>query len=309
VFLAIVCVISARLGRGQSSDGCDSFHNLIRTTYDFKPSKLPPPELDRKSAEMDNIWDLVAANAKLVPCLRKALAERNADPWFLFDSSMLLVRLDPSPESWKIQVRGLIAVDLDDVNLGTWVAAVAARAIDGLDVSEAGAHWLSYDGAQYPVPEPGMSVDAAMGALFIYGSIDETIATPALRKVVQDGSHPRRDVALAILKKQATAESFEVLKQINALEKPDLIPPRSQPKTTRDQLVEAFASATSGDWAPLQDLMDKVPDVEKDVVAVLKPEDISLLRQVRRHIVATTNPHAADYYDSFTQMLMTLVWK
>ena len=56
-------------------------------------------------------------------------------------------------------------------------------------------------------------------------------------------------------------------------------------------------------------LVSSVPYGEKDVIAVLKPEDIPLLLKVRRMIIAGVNPHAIEYYKSFTGILMAFVWK
>jgi hypothetical protein len=53
----------------------------------------------------------------------------------------------------------------------------------------------------------------------------------------------------------------------------------------------------------------EVPDGEKDAVAVLKPEDVPLVRKVRRALIATADPHALEYYKVFTDILMTLVWR
>jgi hypothetical protein len=55
--------------------------------------------------------------------------------------------------------------------------------------------------------------------------------------------------------------------------------------------------------------VSKVPDGEKDVVAVLKPEDLPLVKKVRRMVIANANPHAIEYYNSFTSILMTMTWK
>ena len=66
----------------------------------------------------------------------------------------------------------------------------------------------------------------------------------------------------------------------------------------------------SGDQpAAIEELERRLRDGEKDVVAVLKPEDLPLVRKVRRVLIAAANPHAAEYYDSFTGILMTFVWR
>ena len=45
------------------------------------------------------------------------------------------------------------------------------------------------------------------------------------------------------------------------------------------------------------------------MVATLKTEDLPLVRKVRRAFIAAANPHAVEYYDSFTRILMTFVWR
>jgi hypothetical protein len=42
---------------------------------------------------------------------------------------------------------------------------------------------------------------------------------------------------------------------------------------------------------------------------VMKPEDVPLLRRVRRRMIAAGNQHQISYYQYFTQILYTMVWK
>src|SRR4051794_16657018 len=96
LLVAIACACCAIQSSAQSSPMCEAFKDLVKLTYDFKPSKLPPAELNKKAADMDKVWDVVTADTKgLLPCLRQALEDPKADSWFLFDGSMLLVQNDP----------------------------------------------------------------------------------------------------------------------------------------------------------------------------------------------------------------------
>jgi hypothetical protein len=122
---------------------------------------------------------------------------------------------------------------------------------------------------------------------------------------------------------QATPESLQALRQINAREfsataqkslsalltKPELFQPRAKPKTTRQEFVTAFENVLAGNSEAFFELTSQVPDGERDVVAVLKPEDLPLVRKVRRRIIANGNQHSIEFYNSFTQILMTLIWK
>jgi hypothetical protein len=268
---------------------------------------------------------MVKADPKrLLPCLRAALQDTNADEWFRFDASGLLVELDPAAASKAIQVRGYTDVDLGDVDLRIWVEILAARGFEGLDVSESGNRWLSYPQAKYFIPEHGgYAVDVSRGALFIFGSMDESLATPALIKILSQPNHPGREHALWILMSQATSESLRALKHVDAsafsgetrgklqelLNGPNLLKPRAEPKNSREDFIRAFQEMVDGNSRRFLELASKVPDGEKDVVAVLKPEDLPLVRKVRRMVIASGNPHAIEYYQSFTDILMAFVWK
>ena len=313
------------LSMGQQP-ACAEFQKDVKATYNFKPSRLETEaESNAKSAAMDRFWNAVKAKPdELLPCLRAALADPQSDPWFRFDGSNLLVSLDPSPASKAEQVRQYTAVDLGDVNLQVWVSTLARRGAEGFDVSEAGARWLAYPNAKYHLPQHGsQEVDRLLGAIFIFGSMDETQATPALLKIAGALNHPERINAISLLLMQATPEALNGLKAVNLaglpegaqavmrrhLERPITITPREKTKTSRAQFLKAFEEAVNGDWKYFSKLVREVPDGEKDVVAVLKSEDVPLVRRVRRMRIAHANPHAAEYYVSFTQILTTMILK
>lgn len=319
VVLAVVCPAKSQTVR------CEDFQRLIKQTYNFRPAQLSEAEQTTKSAAMDRVWEMVKINREaLLPCLRTALADPSADGFFRFDGSSLLVKLDPSRESKLTLIHAFALVDLSDVDLRVWVTRLASLGVEGFDLSEAADQWLRYRKAFYYLPEHGVyKVTADNGAMFLYGSMDEAYATPALLKIVLDKSHPGREIALWALMNQATPESLQGLKQINPgefsgrarsslkalLTRPELFEPRAKPKTTRQEFVDAFEKLLERDPGPFRQLVSAVPDGERDVVAVLKPEDLPLVRRVRRQIISAGNQHSIEYYNSFSKILMTLVWK
>ena len=309
----------------QRNQSCASFQKLIAETYTFKPSRLKESEQEAKSKAMDKVWETAKANrVELLPCLREALVAPNADQWFRFDGSNLLVELDPTTESKKIQIQSYENVDLDDAHLQVFVETLARRGFEGLDVSRAGVRWLAYPKARYYLALHGVyEVKTYLGGLFIFGSMDEAQTTPALLKVISQKDHPGREQAVRVLMNQITDESMRALRELNASEfsgetrnslkklltKPELILARTNPKTTRAEFVKAFTDLMNGNSLPFFDLVSKVPDGEKDVVAVLKPEDLPLIRKVRRWFISKSNQHALEYYQSFTNILLTMTWK
>ena len=321
---SLIILLTACAIRSQTVQ-CGELQRAIKETYDFKPAKLSDRERTAKAKAMDRVWDEVTANrSALLPCFRAALADPNADAFFGFDGSNLLLTLDPSAESKKTLVRAFALVDLGDVDLRVWLMTLVSLGVEGFDVSAPADQWLRYPKTSYYLPEHGAyKVTKDNGAMFLYGSMDEAQATPALLKIVADKTHPGREIALWALMNQATAESLQALRQVKAtdfsreaqstlkalLTRPELFQLRAKPKTRREEFVDAFEKLLAGDSSVFFQLVSAVPDGERDVVTVLKPEDLPLVRRVRRRMIAGGNQHSIEYYNSFSKILMTFVWK
>jgi hypothetical protein len=304
---------------------CDKFQQTIKSTYNFNPGLFNDAQRNAQSAKLDVFWNQVRqSRATLLPCLRRALREDNSSSFFGIDGSMLLVDVDPSGASKALQVKKFIGADLDGTDLEYWVKTMARRGVEGFDTSAAGAKWLSYPNAKYTLSMHGdFPVGSFMGAVFIFGSMDEELATPVLVRIANQVGHPHRDDAIAILSSQATVSSMQALKEINPVglpaasrkglsdlvEKPQLLKPRAQPRLTREENLRAFQGIVDGDYSAFRELVRKVPDGEVDAVATLRPEDIPLLRRARRASISRCNQHAVSDYASFTAILWALVWK
>src|SRR5918992_1539028 len=306
---------------------CDQFQLTIRNTYNFNPALMDSGQIKAQSAKLDVFWNQVKqSRTTLLPCLRKALKEDNSSSFFAIDGSMLLVDIDPSRASKALQVKKFISANLDGVDLEYWVRTMARRGVEGFDTSEAGAKWLSYPKAKYQLSmHGGYPVNSFIGAVFIFGSMDEEFATPVLLRLVNEVGRPReqRESALAILESQATHASLQALKQVNTsglsasagegirdlIENPKLLKPRAHPKLTREEQLNAFQGIVNGDYSAFRAMVMKAPDGEVDAVAMLRPEDIPLVRQARRASISRCNQHAIADYASFTQILWALTWK
>ena len=305
---------------------CVEFQKFVDATYNFKPSKLTAEQQTAKSAEMDAIWNKVKADQKkLVPCLIAALESPNANNFFRFDGSTLLFSLDQSEPTKKLVIRSYAQTDLEDVMLQYWIRPLLRFGLEGLDTSDAGHAWLAAKDPGYYLPQHGtLKVNRTVGALAIYGSMDEKFATPALLRVASSKDHPARELAASLLLKQVTPEAFAALAKMDSagltestrvsikktLEKPSFIEKRvGEPKISRTEYVKAFQELSEGRSQTFMELVDRVPDGEKDAVAVLLSEDIPLVRKARRFFASTGTPHIPEWYQSFTDILMVMVWK
>lgn len=304
---------------------CDAFQQDIGRTYNFNPAGMSDSQREAQSSRLDAFWNKVRqSRATLVPCLRKALSEERSGSFFNIDGSMLLVDVDPSRASKALQVRSFIKANLDGTDLEYWVKTMSRRGVEGFDTSEAGAKWLAYPKAKYnDSVHGGFPVGSFFGAVFIFGSMDEDLATPVLLRIINQLDHPHRDDALAVLMSQATPAAMNALRQVNPvgfpkgtgesirelLEDPNVLKPRAKPKLTREEQLIAFQGIVDGNYGPFREMVMKAPDGEADAVATLLPEDIPLVRRARRASISRCNQHAVSDYGSFTKILWALVWK
>lgn len=317
VFFTIILFTSAI-----SAQDCAEFNRLVSETYNFKPSKLTAAQRDVKSAAMDVVWEKVKANQKdLLRCLREALNAPSSDAFFKFDGSNLLIMYDQSAEAKKTLIKSYAEVDFADIAPEYWMPYIAALGYEGFDTSAAGQNWLRAAKPEYTLPQhANLQVTKEIGALVIFGTMDESIATPALAKLASNVNDPIRETAVWILMQQATPESIVELKKLSGLSpstrlkvtefltKPKLVTPREgTPKITREQYVAAFKELTEGRPLAFGKIAIEVPDGERDAVAVLKPEDIPLIRKARRAITVSATPHSGEWYEGFTSILLTMV--
>ncbi len=303
---------------------CDVFHRRIHDLYDFKPSAITAEQLRVKAAAEDQFWrDVQEHKAEMVPCLREALENPNADPWFLIDASHLLVMVGPSSESKSMMIRLWENADLRDIPGQRFVQALSKLGAEGYDLSNAAGHWLSSN-ARYFLPIHMMTVGPFEGAIFLYGSMDEAQATPALLKLAHDEGFAKRSEALQLLGLQMTPESLRALKTIElsglqketveevqrVLARPEDIPAAGTPVAfTRTAVVEAFERFLAGDHRSLLSLQEDERKWADGLTIVLAEGDIPLLRRVRRYRLTFQSDEALEEYMLYTRVLHRLLWK
>ena len=269
---------------------------MADATYGFRPSKLSEAEQKGRTQDMDRFWAFAQGHpGEAVPCLRQMLAEPRAGSYLPVDGAALLVKLDPSPSSKALQARLLTEASLEDVSPRTWVETLARLGRDGVDVSPAGRRWLSEPALGYSLPEHGAhQVDASAGAIFLFGSMDEAHALPALAEVARDLKRPGRPTAVWLLLFQATPQAREVLRATPvdglpaeartavaaalAAPVPRATPYRTLPLFTRAELLAAL-DARERDQRRAFDELAAHPRFADSGAQVLLPADEPLVRR------------------------------
>ena len=310
----IVC-----LGQGVT---CAPLQSAVKSTYNFKPSKLSQIEQKKKSAEMDSVWNLVEAKPDvMLPCLIAEMQAPGADSWFVFDAGSLLAKLDHSPRANPLILRGCEIVDLEDIALADWIGRLTTLALQDVDISVAANRWMRYAHASYSLPQHAFTAKRRDGAFFLYGSMDETLATQALLRIASDPMHPERELALSLLGGLATPAADAAFRSVDLtgfsaearsgarsmITNRPTFERRTPAKSTRAELLAAFRPiADRRDFRPFMEKIAKVPDGERDVVTVLGREDLPLIRKVRRTFAASGSPDLINDYPFFTAIIWTL---
>ena len=301
---------------------CAQFDVLVARTYDFDEARLTEAQKRGKEKELDQFWTRIKAEkTKFLPCLRAKIADPKANTFFRFDGSNLLVTLDPSADSKRAQVAVYLDTPLDIIGVGRWVSILTLRGTEGFDVSRAAKRALDEDLPYFT--QSGHPMGGYDAALFLWASQDEERVTPQLFALANDPAYPQREAALAFLLQQATPEATELLAKIDraglsegaldALESyaeaGDAIEPRAKPKGTRAEYLRAFEQVLKGNQDAFNALTDKDPDGERDLVALLTPADLPLLRRVRRQFLLSTGDSSLSFYRDFTNIIFAVMKK
>jgi len=153
-----------------------------------------PSKLSAAEQAEKRAWKMVESQAaSQLPCLRAASERAEDGRWFLFNGSSLLLRVDPSSASKLI----------------------------------VGRNWSK-------VPEhEAAKIGQLQGAIFLFGSMDESTARSSLVKVATDSNHPGRVAAVWLLIHQITDESLNALKRVD---------PTGLSTEARDEIVRTLGS-------------------------------------------------------------------
>jgi hypothetical protein len=108
----LLWLLVAHVAAAQSA----TIHREILETYNFQPHLLSNPEINKKSAVLDQFWNRAKAEKTVyIPALRQELADFKNPPFFLYDGSALLLSLSDTSADRKIALAAMAHCDLRDV--------------------------------------------------------------------------------------------------------------------------------------------------------------------------------------------------
>lgn len=230
------------------------------------------------------------------------------------------MEIAPTEASKRLQTRLWSEVDFEDIDGRYWLTQLCLRASEGFDVSRAAERWI-LSGELAFIPQHALQIGPFEGALFLFGSMDESLATPALARLANDTDHPARGMGITLLILQGTPDAWR------AIGKLDL---ETVPVAAREPLMQLRNEVplpSPSEWeqrVTRADLLDELrahrdgrsvegPGLEPEdwilsAIRELEPEDLDLLRQVRRQRMTLLSDEALYDYVMYSTALQALTW-
>lgn len=154
-FLLLLASSAVSSQAGTSSD----IHDEILRVYSFQPHLLTTAQIDQRSAELDKFWSKAQANpAQYVPGLRQELADEKNPAFFLYDGSILLLKMSDTGQDRKIALNAMAHCDLRDIEPQAYFHQVHRLAVLGEDTTAAAFHILEDPKFQVVVPQHALTL-------------------------------------------------------------------------------------------------------------------------------------------------------
>ncbi len=328
LFAAVL--VAAPISRAASppNDVCAALDKSRQAIYGFRPPALAQAQHDEKSKLMDAFWDDAKKDpAKAIPCLRAMLQEESADPFFLFDASALLFGMDQTPETLQVVLAAVSRSDLNDLDPAGYIRLVMRLARHDIDTGPLAEKYLRHRKVDtYLAAHGGMKLERISGAILLYGSMESGHADRSLAKAVDFPEVEARAVAIFILAHSLTEASFAALSKqtdlsalpapgqhaVEGIRKHSALPPPASTKYTRERIL-----------ARLRAIANSTPDTERDpdnppympddseffasAYSALTPEDLPLLREVRRKSMRGVSDEALYEYFSVSRLILGVI--
>lgn len=314
------------ISRAQSSN-CDTLRSSQRATYGFEPPSLTEAERTAKSQQMDQFWNAATAlGPAAVPCLQEMLVTNKQDPFFLYDGSALLFRIDKSPASLAAISAALGGTDLKDVQTVDYLRFLIKLARLDVDIGPLAAKYMAYPSVVAYLPQHGaMRLDRVDAAMLLYGSMKPEVAEKYLESIATGPDLSARPAAIFALALNFTEASFRALHAGIPLEglsadNEEVVRGIMQytqltevPHTplSRDQVLRRLAAVIQGDFDHIDpanppyvagdDAFDASAGVQ------LTPADLPVLEAARRRSVRDVSDESLDEYVELSRTMLQVI--
>jgi hypothetical protein len=160
-------------------------HDEILRVYSFQPHLLTSAQIDQRSAELDKFWSKAQADpAQYVPGLRRELADEKNPAFFLYDGSILLLKMSDTGQDRKIALNAIAHCDLRDVQPQDYFRQVHRMAILGEDTTAAAFHILEDAKFQVVVPQHALTLGQNYSLIYmLFPTAPQFWIQPAMQRL------------------------------------------------------------------------------------------------------------------------------
>jgi len=174
VFVLLV-IVSIGWGQAFAQGSTNSNHSEIFDVYSFSPHQLTKEQINEKSKVLDAFWQKAEAQPNIyLPLLQVELRKQEVPAFFLYDGSILLLRLSDTTENRRIALQAMARCDLRDVQETDYLTQVHRLAVAGEDTADAALHILTQTNFQAFIPQHSLTLGRDYALLYMLFSSDAT---------------------------------------------------------------------------------------------------------------------------------------
>ncbi len=299
---------------------CDKLYSLKKQCYGFTPRKFTDEQMKAKSAELDKFWTLAMSDTIQSPgCLKQMILAETKDPYFCFDASSLLLRLDYKKQYLDVVAEGLKKSDLHDLQLETYLQMAFFLGANGQDIAPLTEKLISYPNAHVFLTMHVITLSAIDASLFLYNQMGTLKAESSLFNTIANGnstgkhnaavvlnlvSTPRGDSLInALMANKQLADSTQkfILKDREAF----ILKTACDSSINRDEFVYKLKSFPADNPENYRGFTDDIKQ-ECSPFKLLKPEDTEVIRDARNRSLRGISDEALAEYFALTRILMTV---
>ena len=181
----------------------------IRATYTFSPHTLTTQQISEKSKLLDALWaEAKAAPTTFIPALRSELARTDAQTFFVYDGSMLLLSLSNASPDRRLALAAIARSDLRDVQHAEYLRQVHSFAALGEDTTEAALHILVEPEFKAFLPQHALTLGQDYALVCMLLPLDAAKwSAPAIARLSRESEAKAQKSLLLLLWYAQTAEA------------------------------------------------------------------------------------------------------
>lgn len=207
-------------GAEEKPSPCEALRSQKAKVYGFRLAQLNETQMEEKGKEINAFWKQVQADGpEGTACVRGMLEQEKTDHNFQFDAATMLYQVDQSPATLSLVRDSIAQADFQESDPANYLSLALELGQAGVDIRVLAAKFLRYPDAVVHLPEHSLDLDSDTAALFLYGSMDPSLASKALIEQLQAPEPFIRAAAAHLLAEQMTEEGFRTLSKWDGLSK------------------------------------------------------------------------------------------